>query len=255
MSGSQRFQQQASFSVLVGSNNLTPSNLVVVNANSTLSFSHHLSTRVASNYSTISSSSSLKSFVHRDQMSCNQPFLRLFSKSSPGSGSTTNENADDDSSDTDPRVDQPAGTATVTFVETEEGILKSGDDIDGNGQKNSGGGKSIDDLPHPREHYTIPIVVKMPDMSDEDDENNTVEKWFKKKGDIVQHNDVLCDIGTPDFTFGMVTDDEEDAIMGELHVEEGTKVPDNEPICTIYHYDPSHDSSNEDEGKHKDPPK
>lgn len=75
----------------------------------------------------------------------------------------------------------------------------------------------------------------MPDMSEKDDLHNTIEEWFKLPGDIVKRNDVLCDITTPEFTFGMVTDDEEDAIMGDILVEAGEMCADNAPICIILH--------------------
>lgn len=185
--------------------------------------SRHLShPRISfSNFSTNSNSDSQKDGEMKESSSTTTP---------------TEDNAD-------PRVNQPPGTATVTFVETEEGIIKSDDD-DKNEHDDDDDG--VANLPHPLEHYTTPIVVRMPDMSNDDDDNNTVDKWYKQPGDVVHRNDVLCDIGTPDFTFGMVTDDEDDAVMGELHVEEGTKVKDGTPICTIYHYDPSHASDKEE---------
>jgi pyruvate/2-oxoglutarate dehydrogenase complex dihydrolipoamide acyltransferase (E2) component len=73
----------------------------------------------------------------------------------------------------------------------------------------------------------------MPDMSDGHD--NTVETWYKKPGDIIKYNDILCDIATQDFTFGLSMDDNHDAIMGEIHVEAGTTARDGAPICTVYH--------------------
>ncbi|KAG7341155.1 biotin-requiring enzyme [Nitzschia inconspicua] len=66
--------------------------------------------------------------------------------------------------------------------------------------------------------YTVPKVIKVPDMSKEDDKNNVLEKWYKQPGDVIKRNDVLCDITTPDFTFGMVTEDEDDAVMGDYYV-------------------------------------
>ena len=33
----------------------------------------------------------------------------------------------------------------------------------------------------------------------------------------------------------MVTDDEEDAIMGEILVDAGEECADNAPICVLYH--------------------
>jgi hypothetical protein len=123
---------------------------------------------------------------------------------------------------------QPHGTATITFTEQDD--INNNDDDDTNKhpiESLQGGGDPS--------QYTVPIVIQMPDMSDEDDIHNTIEKWYKQPGDVIKRNDILCDIATPDFTFGMVTEDEEDAVMGEIHVPEGTMVPDHTPICTIYH--------------------
>lgn len=90
------------------------------------------------------------------------------------------------------------------------------------------------DLDGDRDNFTVPIVINMPDMDDESS-SSTIEKWYKEPGDIIKRNDILCDIATPDFTFGMVTEDNFDAIMGEHHVAEGESAEDNAPICTIYH--------------------
>mmetsp|Transcript_20197 Transcript_20197/g.49543 ORF Transcript_20197/g.49543 Transcript_20197/m.49543 type:complete len:247 (+) Transcript_20197:163-903(+) len=91
-----------------------------------------------------------------------------------------------------------------------------------------------EDLDGDRENFTKPIVINMPDMND-DNLISTIEKWYKEPGDVIKRNDILCDIATPDFTFGMVTEDVFDAIMGEHHVKEGESAVDNAPICTIYH--------------------
>ena len=84
-----------------------------------------------------------------------------------------------------------------------------------------------------RELYTVPVTIRMPDISDTND--NTIEEWFKKPGDVIQRDDILCDISTPDFTFGMSVDDETDAIMGEILIEAGQHVSDGTPICVVYH--------------------
>ncbi|KAL3928138.1 MAG: hypothetical protein SGBAC_012776 [Bacillariaceae sp.] len=91
-----------------------------------------------------------------------------------------------------------------------------------------------EDLDGSRVNFTVPIVINMPDMND-DNLISKIEKWYKEPGDIIKRNDILCDITTPDFTFGMVTEDDVDAIMGEQHVQEGESAEDNAPICTIYH--------------------
>ena len=89
----------------------------------------------------------------------------------------------------------------------------------------------------------------MPSLEDDDDENNNnnqknhknqhcaVEKWHKKPGDVVERDDVLCEISTPyGFGFGLQIDDEEVGTMGAIHVGEGGPgVPAGTPLCTIYH--------------------
>ena len=129
--------------------------------------------------------------------------------------------------------DQPVGTAKVSFVEGIEDDALHAPNMP----------QTDEQIPkHPIEHlkgepsdYTVPIVIKMPDVLDSDEEHNTIEKWYKEPGDVIKPNDLLCDIATPAFTFGMVTEDEEDAIMGEIHVPEGDMARDDAAICTIYH--------------------
>jgi len=89
------------------------------------------------------------------------------------------------------------------------------------------------EIPEETVKYTVPVDIRMPDMSDGHD--NTVDTWYKQPGDTIKYNDILCDISTQDFTFGLSMDDNHDAIMGEIHVEAGTKAKDGARICTIYH--------------------
>ena len=84
-----------------------------------------------------------------------------------------------------------------------------------------------------RERYTVPVTIRMPDISDTND--NTIDEWFKKPGDVIRRDDVLCDISTPEFTFGMSVDDETDAIMGDILIQAGEPVSDGTPICVVYH--------------------
>ncbi|KAG7358013.1 dienelactone hydrolase family protein [Nitzschia inconspicua] len=130
---------------------------------------------------------------------------------------------------------QPHGTAKISFAETDENeTVHEQDDVPHHPVTSLKGGDPA--------AYTVPIVIKMPDMSEEDDKNNVLEKWYKQPGDVIKRNDVLCDITTPDFTFGMVTEDEDDAVMGEIHVDEGETAADNTPICTIYHLPEDHEA-------------
>jgi hypothetical protein len=59
--------------------------------------------------------------------------------------------------------------------------------------------------------FTEEIKIRMPEMGEG---QGRVVKWYKEEGDIVQREDVLCDIETADFTFGMEIDDEELGIIG-----------------------------------------
>lgn len=67
-----------------------------------------------------------------------------------------------------------------------------------------------------------------------------IVKWYKQPGDIVRFEDVLCDIETKDFTFGMEVEDEELGIMGQIIAAEGSEeeVEENEVIATVYHRPP-----------------
>lgn len=79
--------------------------------------------------------------------------------------------------------------------------------------------------------------MKMPDMGEGD---GKILTWYKEEGDIVKRGDVLCDIETDDFTFGMETDDEQLGIMGSILVPAPSeKIPDGQVICILLHK-PSH---------------
>jgi hypothetical protein len=90
-----------------------------------------------------------------------------------------------------------------------------------------------------RSKYTDPIPIPMPDLGtshgNSPDRYSLVKEWFFQKGDIIQHEDVLCDIQTPDFTFGMETDDEGITIMGDILVPAGQPVPDGTVLCYTLH--------------------
>lgn len=117
------------------------------------------------------------------------------------------------------------GEEVVKVVDAEE--IFTDDDLNDSKQH------PLESLKGSKEEYTVEVKINMPDMGDGDD--NTIETWYKQPGDIVKFNDVLCDISTPDFTFGMVIEDEEDAIMGEILVKEGETADDYAPICITYH--------------------
>lgn len=78
-----------------------------------------------------------------------------------------------------------------------------------------------------RSKFTHEVKVSMPDLGDsdimdDDDAFGVVDKWYKKEGDVIKQDDVICDIRTKLFTFGMMTDDDYDSIMGEILVPEGS---------------------------------
>jgi Biotin-requiring enzyme len=105
-----------------------------------------------------------------------------------------------------------------------------------------------------RSKYTNPIPIPMPDLGTSNgnspDRYSLVKEWFFQKGDIIQHEDVLCDIQTPDFTFGMETDDEGITIMGDILVPAGQPVPDGTVLCYTFHESNGNDHPNPPSAEH-----
>lgn len=95
--------------------------------------------------------------------------------------------------------------------------------------------------------FTHEVKVEMPDIGDQ--EGGAIEKWYKQPGDIIHRDDVICDIRTESFTFGMVTDDDFDSVMGEILVEQesGTVNPGTVIFTTF-----SEDKLHRDDGSGKD---
>ena len=95
--------------------------------------------------------------------------------------------------------------------------------------------------------FTHEVKVEMPDIGDQ--EGGVIEKWYKQPGDIIHRDDVICDIRTESFTFGMVTDDDFDSMMGEILVEQesGTVNPGTVIFTTF-----SEDKHHFDDGSEKD---
>ncbi len=85
--------------------------------------------------------------------------------------------------------------------------------------------------------YTVPYYVKVPDMKEDDENHHTIKKWYKKPGEVIKKNDTLFDFVTPSFlsSCALRLDDEQDAVMGEIYVQEGSTAKENDLICTIYH--------------------
>lgn len=60
-----------------------------------------------------------------------------------------------------------------------------------------------------------------------------IQKWFKKEGDLIKQDEVICDIRTELFTFGMLTDDAYNSIMGKILIpEESEPIEPGTVICT-----------------------
>lgn len=81
--------------------------------------------------------------------------------------------------------------------------------------------------------YNIEIKVEMPDLGET---KGKILRWYKKEGDIIRHDETICDIETEMFTFGMDVEDENEGIMKEILVKEGGGfVKPGTPICSIMH--------------------
>lgn len=90
-----------------------------------------------------------------------------------------------------------------------------------------------------RAQFTVRVPIHIPDLGD-----SKVLEWFKEEGDVVYEDDVLCDVETPDFTFGLETEDPV-AILDEIVVKGPSEIlPDNTVIGYLLH--PSKESKKED---------
>ena len=125
------------------------------------------------------------------------------------------------STDNDGSKKQELAGATITFSEKDLDI----EDDEASTKVNDDTGKGL---------YKVEIPIRMPDMGEGE---NKILKWYKRPGDWIKRNDILCDIQTPDFTFGLVTEDECDAVMGEIFYEASADnaVDDEAIICCILH--------------------
>ncbi|KAL3786514.1 hypothetical protein ACHAW5_002054 [Stephanodiscus triporus] len=82
-----------------------------------------------------------------------------------------------------------------------------------------------------RTKFTREVKIEMPDVGD--DIGGVIEKWHKKEGDLIRRDEVICDIRTELFTFGMLTDDDYDSIMGKILIpEESDPVQPGTVLCT-----------------------
>ena len=119
-------------------------------------------------------------------------------------------------------------TTKVSFLNEED---QTSDDLEGNRTVNHNKRfqKSLD----PSE-YTEQVKVRLPEM---DDGEGRIVRWYKEEGDIVLRNDVLCDVETESFTFGMQTDDEYPAILGPILVQasETKTLTSKAVICILWH--------------------
>mmetsp|Transcript_17558 Transcript_17558/g.31723 ORF Transcript_17558/g.31723 Transcript_17558/m.31723 type:complete len:195 (+) Transcript_17558:43-627(+) len=135
--------------------------------------------------------------------------FRWFSNES--SNNNKNENNKEDT------ITTPEATVTIT------------DEADHYEQSDPSTTKHLD-----KSEFTQEVKITMPDMGES---TAKVVKWYKNEGDLVQRNDVLCDIETEDFTFGLTIDDEEDGIMGTIVVpaDSETNVDDGDLLCIVLH--------------------
>ena len=137
-------------------------------------------------------------------------------------GKDENASATGETPDEEIPVATKAGTATLSFDEKD-------------GSEPNTEPHSHSTLKGDRSEYTVAIDIQMPDMLDHSD-LNVLQKWYIQEGDIVRRNDILCDIETPDFTFGLVCEDEFDSIVQEISVPAGPEpVPDGKVICVLVH--------------------
>jgi hypothetical protein len=154
---------------------------------------------------------------------------RLMSTSS----TTTDKNSKGEEQEKE-QEEQPSGdtiTGSITFAAETDGEYLSKEE----NEQSVDGGIDINNIDYSL--YTEPIIIEMPQLDDVggDTTNCYIDEWYKKEGDIIYSGDVICDISSPDFIFGMQIDDDGTGILKKIHLKENIKVPDHTPICTIYY--------------------
>ena len=102
--------------------------------------------------------------------------------------------------------------------------------------KAKAGQNNIDAESIDRSRFTKPILMKYPDIGGG---NGKIKEWMKEEGDLVRAGDMLCDIETELFTFGMEIDDEGVGILKEKKVNEGEEFEPGTTICVLMHEDDS----------------
>mmetsp|Transcript_6809 Transcript_6809/g.12137 ORF Transcript_6809/g.12137 Transcript_6809/m.12137 type:complete len:229 (-) Transcript_6809:133-819(-) len=104
-----------------------------------------------------------------------------------------------------------------------------------------------------RSKFTHEVKVEMPDVGD--DTEGIIDRWFKEEGDIIKPGDVICDIRTKLFTFGMMTDDDYHSIMGEILIPANSDpIKPNTVICKTLNEGGSNEAeeAEEDESKYQE---
>jgi len=87
------------------------------------------------------------------------------------------------------------------------------------------------------------IIIRMPEIGG----GGKVIKWYKDPGDLVKFDDMLCDIETNKFTFGMATEDEGECTMGEILVRINEECDDGQEICYILQKQQAESDTNNNE--------
>lgn len=102
------------------------------------------------------------------------------------------------------------------------------------------GDKTADEMGLDVTEYARKIDMNMPDLGCG---GGRVSRWYKSTGHVVEKGDLLCDVETNAFTFGMESEDDEATIMGEIRVPEGEEelVSPGTTLCTILHKGPPED--------------
>lgn len=87
-----------------------------------------------------------------------------------------------------------------------------------------------------RSKFTEVVDVRIPNLNSESFEASKVLRWYKNVGDIVVFEDTLCDVETPEFTFGVEVEDEDVGVLDAIMVQSGEEIPENRKICRILHF-------------------
>jgi pyruvate/2-oxoglutarate dehydrogenase complex dihydrolipoamide acyltransferase (E2) component len=79
------------------------------------------------------------------------------------------------------------------------------------------------------DRFTEPQPIKMPtDLG-----QGKVLKWYKREGDVIKYDDIILDIDTEDFSFGLTHDEEDEVLIHQIVAQVDDVVKEGDVLCIV----------------------